>query len=85
MSALAGIYPPKVKWQQILNDLSSHGCTAYRVGKILGVSWSTVQNWRDNPKAEPGYGLGRALLRLHSSFCGAGMTIRRCNEAEGRV
>lgn len=79
------VYAPNVDWQQILNDLRDHGCTGYRVAKVLGCSWSAVQNWRDNPDAEPGYGLGRALLRLHSAFCGAAMTTRRCMEGEERV
>lgn len=79
------VYAPKIDWQQILNDLRDCGCSGYRVHRLLGVSWCAVQNWRDNPNAEPGYGLGRALLRLHSQFCGAGMTTRRCMEGEGRV
>lgn len=76
------IYAPRMDWQQVLDDLRENGCTGYRVAKILGVNWSTVQHWRDSPKAELGYGLGRALLRLHAAFCGAGMTTRRHIEAE---
>lgn len=79
------VYAPKIDWRQILADLRDHGCTGYRVSTIMGVAWCTVQNWRDNPKAEPGYGHGRALLRLHSRFCGAALTIRRQAEGEHRM
>jgi hypothetical protein len=76
----AAIYPPKVDWCQVMVDLHNNGCTVYRVHLCLGVALSTAQNWEKG--GEPGYGLGRALLRLHSAYCGAGLTTLRCNEAE---
>lgn len=75
------IAPPQVNWRQILDDLRDHGCTGYRVTIEIGVAWSTVQGWREC-KGDIGYGYGRALLRLHSKYCSAGMTLQRQYEAE---
>ena len=76
----ADIYPPRIDWRRILDDLRDHGCTGYRVAIALGTEWSTVQRWREG--AEPRYGYGRALLRLHAQHCGAGMTLKRQIEGE---
>lgn len=75
------INPPHIDWRLVLDDLGRAGCTGYRVASELGASWSTVQNWR-KPNSEPGYGYGRALLRLHSRYCGAGLTFLRHTQAE---
>lgn len=64
-------------------DLHNRGCTAYRVALMLAVAETTARNWVKG--GEPGYGYGRALLRLHSAFCGAGLTAQRLQEAEGVV
>lgn len=79
------IFPPKIDWRQVLTDLRDNGCTGYRVATLIGSSWCAVQNWRDNPQAEPGYGYGRALLRLHAQFCGAALTMRRQVEGDERA
>ena len=76
------IYPPKIDWKLILEDLRDNGCSGYRAGKLIGMSWCAIQNLRDKEGAEPGYGNGRALLRLHARFCGAALTIRRQSESE---
>lgn len=77
---LPDIDPPKVDWTQIMVDLHNHGCTAYRVHITLGVADTTVRNWVKG--GEPGYGYGRALLRLHARICGAALTTLRVTEAE---
>lgn len=74
------IYAPRVSWVQIMADLSANGCSIYRVGLTLGVADCTARNWAKG--GEPGYGYGRALLRLHSAYCGAGLTTLRLAEAE---
>ena len=74
------IFPPRVDWAQIMVDLHDHGCSSYRVHILLGVARCTAENWAKG--GEPHYGYGRALLRLHSRFCGAAMTTRRAMEAE---
>lgn len=77
------IFPPKVDWCLILADLREHNCSGYRVAITLGVEWSTVQRWSHG--SEPGYGYGRALLRLHAMHCGAGMTLKRQIEGEDKA
>jgi hypothetical protein len=79
--AMEYIHRPTINWRQILDDLAERGCSPYRVHLILGAGVSTVQNWM-KPGAEPGYGYGRALLRLHSMVCGAALTLQRQAEAE---
>jgi hypothetical protein len=74
---------PKMDWAQVMVDLHNNGCTAYRVHLTLGVSDTTARNWMKG--GEPGYGYGRALLRLHSAYCGAGLTTLRVHEAEERA
>lgn len=74
------IIPPRIKWSQIMEDLDNNGCTAFRVARSLGVADCTARNWAK--KGEPGYGYGRALLRLHSAYCGAGLTTLRVHEGE---
>lgn len=74
------VFAPKMDWAQIMVDLYNAGCTTYRVHLCLGVALCTAQNWAKG--GEPGYGYGRALLRLHSAYCGAALTTLRCTEAE---
>jgi len=74
------ILPPKVDWAQIMVDLHNAGCTAYRVAITLCVADCTARNWLKG--GEPGYGYGRALIRLHSAYCGAGLTTQRLAEAD---
>lgn len=82
MSAIENpsIVTPKVDWSQIMVDLHDNGCTAYRVALILCVADCTARNWIKG--GEPGYGYGRALIRLHSAYCGAALTTLRLTEAE---
>ena len=81
MSAVLEQYaPPKVDWAKILEDLQNNGCSPYRVSNLLMVADCTVRNWLKG--GEPGYGKGRALLRLHSAYCGAGLTMLRVEEGE---
>jgi hypothetical protein len=74
------IFPPRISWAVIMADLNANGCSTYRVSLCLGVHPSTAQHWGEG--GEPGYGLGRALLRLHAMCCGAALTARRQSEGE---
>lgn len=74
------IAPPKIDWAQVMVDLYNAGCKTTRVARLIGSSFCAADNWAKG--GEPGYGYGRALLRLHASVCGAALTTRRCNEAE---
>lgn len=67
-------------WAQILEDLKNNGCSPHRVHLLLEVADCTVRNWMAG--GEPGYGKGRALLRLHSAYCGAGLTMLRVEQGE---
>lgn len=66
---------PKIDWAQVMVDLYDAGCTANRVANHIGVAGCTTANWVKG--GEPKYGSARALLRLHSYYCGAALTIRR--------
>lgn len=77
---LEPVYAPEINWAQIMVDLYERGCGANRAASIVGVSEHTARNWMKG--GEPGYGNGRALLRLHSRICGSGLTFKRCAEAE---
>jgi hypothetical protein len=77
------VAPPKMDWAQIMRDLSDRGTSIYRVSLILCVSDAVARNWSKG--GEPGYGYGRALLRLHSMVCGSALTTLRCSEGEGRA
>ena len=76
----SAIYAPEVDWSQIMVDLHNAGCTSYRVARTLGIAYCTAQNWTKG--GEPGYGYGRAVLRLHSRWCGAGHTTYRLLQGE---
>lgn len=78
--AIEPVFPPDMDWAQIMVDLYNAGCTTHRVHILIGCAECTAQNWSKG--GEPGYGYGRALLRLHSRYCGAAATTRRCMEAE---
>ena len=78
--AMEYVHRPRIDWRQVLEDLRLNGCTPYRVHLTLGADISTVQNWLKG--GEPGYGYGRALLRLHAMYCGAALTTKRQTEAE---
>ena len=80
MSEPERIPAPKIDWARIVADLLEHHCSGYRVRITLGVADCTVRNWMKG--GEPGYGYGRALLRLHSRICGAALTTRRVEEGE---
>jgi len=78
---LPAVKPPRINWQQIIADLRANGCSLHRVATHIGVEYSTAQRWR-RPRADLGYGYGRALLRLHSRYCGAALTLQRLTEAD---
>ena len=74
------IYPRKVDWQQILNDMKQAGMAYSAQATALGKEWSTFQRWMEGSELK--YGDGTALLRLHMAVCGESLTIQRLNEVE---
>lgn len=71
---------PYVDWKLIMEDLRTKGYSPYKVSLALKVADCTARNWAKG--GEPGYSIGRALLRLHSSICGASLTISRTMDVE---
>lgn len=69
------VFPPRVKWAVVMIDLTAAGWGPYRVSLCLGAALSTVQNWAEG--AEPRYGYGDALLRLHAMVCGPELALKR--------
>ena len=74
------IFGPKLNWSQVMVDLNDAGWTVNRVSTAIGVSYCAAYNWMKG--GEPGYGYGRALLRLHAQVCGAALTTRRQHEGD---
>lgn len=70
------ITPVRIDWAQVMRDLKERGCSTLRAAKSIKASQCAAQNWAKG--GEPGYAYGRALLLLHSRYCGAGLTIARC-------
>ncbi len=74
------IYPRKVNWTQIIQDMRHAGMIYSAQATALGKEWSTFQRWMDGSELK--YGDGTALLRLHMTVCGEDLTIKRLTEVE---
>lgn len=74
------VYPSVLPWQDIFNDLKTAGCPPYRVSELIGYGWSTVQRWVYNG-VEPRDSVARAILELHTRYCGEEATHQRSQEA----
>lgn len=72
------IYPKKLNWPQIFNDLAEHNVSPYQVSVLIGVKWSTLQRWLVD--VEPRYSVGVSILELHSRYCGEELTGKRLEE-----
>lgn len=68
---MTNVYPQKIDWGRILDELRAAGVSTYRVAMLLGKDWDTVNGWR---RHEPRHCDGEALLRLHSEACKASTT-----------
>lgn len=73
------VYPAKVSWLDVLNDLKIAGIGAARVALLLGAESSTVRQWRVGH--EPRHSYGQALLALHRRYCSPEATKKRQLEA----
>lgn len=81
LTAADYVYPAKVDWVDVLNDLKIAGVSGYRVAALLGMEWSTVQGWLKEGK-EPRHSTGQALLELHQRHCSPKATQKRQREAK---
>jgi hypothetical protein len=78
---MTDIYPKRLDWRRILEDMRERGTSIYQAAKILGKPETTVQSWyRLKYPSEPSYSHGAAVLLLHARICGEDLTKRRCNE-----
>lgn len=75
---MGDIYPKRLDWRRILDDLKEGGTSIYQAAKILGRPETTVQSWVKGH--EPSYSNGASVLLLHSRVCGENLTKIRCNE-----
>jgi len=75
------IYPVKLNWPQIIDDIILTGRSYSDIANLVGVPWSTAQRWRDG--SEPMESSGRSLLALHCRCCGEDLTIQRIAESGG--
>ena len=75
------VYRTVLPWQDIFNDLKEAGCPPYKVSIITGYGWSTLQRWVYNG-VEPRESAARAILILHTRYCGEEATHRRSQEAK---
>lgn len=65
---MTDIFPEKVNWSRVLDDLKGCGWSVYAVAKAMGKKYDTVQGWREH---EPKHADGVALLTLHARECRA--------------
>lgn len=63
------LYPVRVPWNRLMNDLRDFGWTPYRVAtEAMQVDPPTAYSWEKG--SEPRFGYGAALLELHRYVCG---------------
>ncbi len=74
------IYPRRVDFQQLIEDIVGTGMSYFGIARAMGVSWSTLQKWRKG--SEPRHSTGSALLGLHRQICGTEINQQRITEAE---
>ncbi len=75
------IYRTILPWQDIFDDLRKAGCPPYKVAIIVGYGWSTLQRWVYDG-VEPRESAARAILTLHTRYCGEEITRQRSQEAK---
>lgn len=74
------VYPKKLSWDTIFNDLGEAGITPARASILIGVPESSQQRWRAG--VEPRHSVGVSILTIHSRYCGEDLTNQRITEAQ---
>lgn len=72
------VYPLKIHWPTIIDDMRERGISPYRQAKTISCEWSTFQRWKNG--SQPLFANGHALLILHSKICGIALTQQRLFE-----
>lgn len=73
------MFPRRLPWRRIFDDMKEAGCAYSRQAALVGVEWSTFQGWMDGD-VEPRFSVGQALLAMHEATCGAELTAQRQRE-----
>lgn len=77
---VAPVYPARLPWRQIFDDMKERGCAYSKQAALIGVEWSTFQGWRSEDGCEPRHSQGVAILAMHTAVCGAELTAARLRE-----
>lgn len=72
------VYPKRLPWDKILNDLKDAGVTPSETAELIGSGWSSLQTWRKG--VEPRYSVGVSILTIHTRYCGEELTNQRKTE-----
>jgi hypothetical protein len=75
------LIPTIIPWKAVFNDLEQHGCSPGLLHQLLDRPWSSIQRWVYRG-VEPKESIGRAILVLHTRYCGEPMTKQRMEEAD---
>lgn len=76
------VYPKKLPWEDILQDLYDNDVTPSQIANLLGFGWSSFQRLKNG--SEPKYSVGVSILILHTRYCGEELTRERVNFIERR-
>jgi hypothetical protein len=74
------IYRTVLPWKDIYSDLREAGCNEYHLSEILGKKRSTVEYWFQTGM-EPKDSEARAILLVHTRYCGEEKTKIRLNQS----
>ena len=73
------VYPKKMSWDIIFNDLEDKGITPSKASMLIGAGRSSLQRWRSG--TEPKHSIGVSILKIHTRYCGEELTNQRITEA----
>lgn len=77
------IYPVRIDFKRLFEELRHFGWTPYKVAITLCVDPPLAYSWATG--AEPRHGYGAALLVLHRTVCGAEYSEKLNSEAKPRA
>lgn len=80
MAMVEPVYPARLPWRRIFDDMKNHGCAYSKQAQLIGVEWSTYQGWMSDTGAEPRHSQGVAILAMHTAVCGVELTEKRQRE-----
>lgn len=60
------VYPKKRAWDLIILDIQKAGLKPTQIATLIGVNWSTFQNYTKG--TEPKHSVGESILVLHDRY-----------------